>query len=290
MEPDGRISRSASIEAELCRIGRAGIDSAIAKADSAAGKPARAVHQCRKAIKRLRALVRLGRGNDCDAARRIDRLLRDTGRLLAEARDAQVIHRTAAALCSGDALADPIEIAARSKVARPGKAVMREVAGRLTAAGAELDDYLAGGAQTRESLGAAVDRAYRKAARLRDRFRERNARGRAHDWRKGVQRYANQIDLMADLMPERAAELDALDQLAKCLGEYNDLSTLRSALSAGHVVTDAESRTALGKLARARQHILRERALELGESTFRAQDRPPPTARAEPGNDPRRWL
>jgi CHAD domain-containing protein len=290
MEPDGRISRSASIEDELRRIARAGIDTALAWTGTAAGRPARAVHQCRKTIKRLRALLCLGRREAGDAARRIDRGLRDAGRLLAEARDAHVIQRTAATLCSRDAEAESIEIAARSDAASPDPAVMREVAEGLTAVGAELDAYLADGAPTRQSLGAAVDRACSRAARRMDRFRERKTRRRAHDWRKGVQRYANQIDLMADLMPERAVELDALDRLAKCLGEYNDLGTLRSALSAGQLVADAESRTLLARLARARQRILSRRALELGDSVFRAQTRPVPTARAEPGNAPRRWL
>ena len=285
--PDCRIRRSGSIDDELRRIARAEIDFALAYTRCADRKPARAVHQCRKAIKRLRALVRLGRGADKPGACRIDRRLRNTGRLLAAARDAEVVHRTATDLTTSDAHSNPIRIEPRTAEAIPDADVLRQVRKRLGEAAPEVDEYFAG-ARSRESLSASIGKACRKVVRLMERFRERPTQGRAHDWRKGVQRYANQLAVMADLWPERAdAELDLLDKLAKCLGEYNDLTILRSSLEHGHVGVDAGSRSALLDLARKRQHSLRERALDLGESLTRARATPPSAMRVE---RERRWL
>ncbi|HUF71365.1 MAG TPA: CHAD domain-containing protein [Gammaproteobacteria bacterium] len=266
--PECRISRSASIEAELKRTAATEIEFALAEMRASARRPAHAVHQCRKAIKRVRALVRLGRG-DADAGREIDRKLRDAGRLLAAARDADVIRKTAARLCADNTLSRSIDVGGGRAAAKPDRDVTRRVMEQLSDVRAEIEDYFDGRTRTPESLGAATDWTYGKAVRLMKRFGDRGGRRLAHAWRKSVQRYTNQLKLMADLWPERAAaELGPLDALAECLGEFNDLTILRVALEAGHIGSDGETRSALRKLARARQRALRQRALKLGESAF----------------------
>jgi CHAD domain-containing protein len=289
--PECRILRSNPIDDELRRIARAEIDFALAHTRSADRKPVRAVHQCRKAIKRLRALVRLGSNGDEGAAREIDRALRDAARLLAEARDAEVVHRTAAGLGAGDAgRANPIRLEPRAAAAAPGADVMQQVGQRLADAAAGVDACFAS-ARTRESLSASVEQTCCRVVRRMEAFRDRNGQGRAHDWRKSVQRYANQLRIVADLWPERAdAELGPLDELAKCLGKYNDLTILRAALDDGRVGADAESRSILDELARTRQRVLRERALDLGESLSCAHGTAPTAMRVERAKDPHHWL
>lgn len=287
--PECRISRSASIEGELRRIGRAEIDFARAEIE-AVSDPARAVHQCRKAIKRLRALVRLGGAEDAEARREIDHRLRDIGRLLAASRDADVIRRTAARLCDDNALSKPVEIAAARR-RKPDRRIVQRVVDELSVLRAGLDAYFERGARTSDSLLGAIERTCHKSVRRLNRFRDRNRQALAHDWRKGVQRYANQLGVLAELCPERAAaELEPLDALAECLGEFNDLTILRAAIEDGQIGSSAQSRSALRKLARARQRVLRERALELGESIFRSPSLRSPSATAGLDKDPRRWL
>jgi CHAD domain-containing protein len=288
--PENRISRSASIEAELERIAAAEIDYALDQIRAAAKRPDSAVHQCRKAIKRLRALVRLAGGDDADAGREIDRRLRDAGRLLAAARDADVVRMTAARLCADSAHSKRIDLGGGSAAARPDREVRRRVRNLLREARDLFAGHIGGRRRTPGALGAPVERAGVKATRLMSRFRERGGPKLAHDWRKSVQRYANQLKLMADVWPElAAAELGSLDALAECLGELNDLTILRAALEAGQIGADVQSRAALRKLARARQRTLRKRALELGESLFHRQDARSPPVSAEPDEDPR-WL
>lgn len=288
--PESRISRSASIETELARIAAAEVDYALAEMRAAARRPASAVHQCRKAIKRLRALVRLA-GGEADARREIDRKLRDAGRLLAAARDAEVIRKTAARLCTDNALARSSVPGGRRAAAKLDRDVSRRVVHRLSAVGAAIGEHFDGHTRTPESLGASIERTYRKAARLMQRFRERGGRTLAHDWRKSVQRYANQLKLVSDLEPDRAAvEIERLDALAECLGEFNDLTILRASLEAGHVGRDEKSRSTLRKLARARQAVLRQRALELGESAFHSPGSRSAVSAAGLEQDPHRWL
>ena len=80
-------------EAEITRL-----DELIAALDDLDDVDA-VVHATRKGIKRLRAHLRLGRdAMDADVYRSEDTELRDTGRLLAPARDAYVVGLTLEAL------------------------------------------------------------------------------------------------------------------------------------------------------------------------------------------------
>lgn len=287
-----RISRSASIEAELRRIGRAEIDFALAQVRGVESKPVRAVHECRKAIKRLRALVRLCSVH-ADACRAADRTLRDAGRLLADARDTAVIRRTATDLCADDAPPEPIDLGAEFQAAAPRDKIMRRVTGLLREARSEIDRCFAGSGTTHESLGASIDRTYRKTGRRMNRFRARDSQSRAHGWRKSVQRYANQLRLMAELWPDRTtAELESLEALAKCLGEYNDLTILRGVLDGAQIGPDKHWRAAVRRLARSRQRALRARSLSLGEPLFGAPGARDSGAGPEPvpEKSSQRWL
>jgi CHAD domain-containing protein len=84
---------SLSIREELRRTAEAEIDASL-EALTTANDPVEVVHECRKAIKRVRALVSLGTCIDGGDARRLDRMLRDTGRLMGPIRDATVFHQT----------------------------------------------------------------------------------------------------------------------------------------------------------------------------------------------------
>jgi CHAD domain-containing protein len=264
--PDYNIAPAAPIADELSRIARAEVDFSLALCGHIASDPSYCVHQCRKAIKRLRALIRLISQGDGDTARSIDRRLRDTGRMLADARDAEVIVRTAIGLGADDAgaLFDRISMPHQEV---PDTAVVQAVTELLQEVRAELDEFIAAREWAIESILPAIEDGFRKVDSGKRRFSESGNKHHAHDWRKGVQRCANQLRLVEQLNPHLAAgRLQELDALAEILGDYNDLSILRHALKPKHGDPKNKSITDLRKRAKVRQRELRKRLLESGES------------------------
>jgi CHAD domain-containing protein len=267
-----RISPQAALSAELCRVADAEIDAAIAEASSIPGHPARSVHECRKAIKRLRALAQLGRGQKGKHWKQPDRSLRNAGRLLAEARDADVLTRTVAELRGAKAILHRPRLEGDGK--SPGEEMTEAVVGLLEKARVELEALFVEGEWSIDRVCRAIDKSYRRTRGPMKRFRRHGAETDAHDWRKGVQRYANQLRLLRSFSPvESRDELESLDKLAKSLGDYNDLTVLRAAAESGWARAGRKATAKLIKSARSRQRELRDEALSLGTELF-AGDRP----------------
>ncbi len=126
----------------------------------------------------------------------------------------------------------------------------------------------------------AVDQTRRTTARRMERFRASGRPVDAHGWRKGVQRYANQVRLMDHFLPEQeSGRLDALDDLARCLGHFHDLTVFRTALKSGRIRYDKKTRHRLLAKARARQRKLRQSALDAGTQLFGDVRKGPASAR-----------
>jgi CHAD domain len=267
----------------------------------------RAVHETRKALKRLRALVRLMRDElGEDAYARETAALRDTGRRLAGARDAEVLVTTLDGLLERNprrlggrrgimglrarlaaerdraaeaALGDP---AARAQVLADLRAIRQRVwAWQLSERpGVEL-------------VEADLRRLYRqgRARRLRAK-RARKDGGRAlHEWRKRVKdlRYAAEmLDRRDPDAPpagkgnakarrsKRAPEPSSLrklarsaDDLGEALGEEHDLAVLAARIRSGRVELGRGSRRALLGLIERRRRELRKRALADGARLYR---------------------
>ncbi|HEY5665672.1 MAG TPA: CHAD domain-containing protein [Gammaproteobacteria bacterium] len=252
---------------ELARIVREEADFAIVLARQISSEPVRSVHQCRKAIKRLRAIVRLGRAGSGKDWRAIDRKFRDAGRMLAETRDSHVLPRTATALTD-----DPASFPGRQDPRDtfvPGQDDVDCVVALLASAGADLEQHIGSGDWSIEMMRRAMEKTRRTTARRMDRFRVSGRPADAHSWRKGVQRYANQVRLMDSFLPEQeSGRLDALDALASSLGHFHDLTVFRTALKAGRIRFDKKTRHRLLNKARASQRKLRQSALDAGTELF----------------------
>jgi CHAD domain-containing protein len=228
--------------------------------------PVESVHQFRKAIKRLRALVRLGRTEDRDNARNIDRMLRDTARLLSDARDAEVVRRTAIRLCGIDAVRSPSDFDFALSNNVPDAQLVEVVTGQLDEVCDELDEFISGIEWSEAKLRAAIELETRNMLRDMYRFSESGHDRHAHSWRKRVQRCANQLRLIEMLVPDLAAgQLGQLGAVAEILGDYNDLTILRQALKASGSLPHKKSNAKLRKTARKRQRRLRKLAIESGE-------------------------
>ncbi|WAC28794.1 CHAD domain-containing protein [Ancylobacter sp. SL191] len=212
---------------------------AAGEAEAALGleDPVRAVHELRKAFKRLRALLRLIGGEHRDEAKALRAALGEVARRLAGARDTQARR---------DALAD---LAAKSYLT---PAAHRAAARALAAGGAH---EAVGLAPHREDLTALVvacrEAGPRFAARM-DRsallraLRDEYARGRRlvrsidpgdpeslHELRKAVVAQRYQMELVSEAWPALGKLWVAeLQRLRDKLGKHQDLAVLAAELAA----------------------------------------------------------
>jgi CHAD domain-containing protein len=278
------------VRSKLARATLKQLDRAIALLEGQGEEPReQTVHEARKALKRARALVRLQReALGAKRFRRVNAALRDAGRGLAGARDAEVIV---------DALELLVERHPRRLAGSPGIAVWR---GELVAERERLRVQTREGAPARtlivselrvtrgiverwelrrsEGSRAALARAERRTARrgLERIYGEgRRRRGRArkaetsaalHEWRKRVKdlRYVAEALKLRDDVAQRA------DRLGETIGAEHDMALLAESLREhrGCLKGERGTRRALKQLIRRRRARLRRRALRLGEELY----------------------
>ncbi len=290
----------------LQRMALGQVDMAIEMLEGAGSSDAgRAVHETRKALKRLRALVRvleseLGR----KTAAREDRALADTARLLAGARDGEVL------LATLDALVErhPGKLAGRKSVARLRRSLAAEheralqralgdPANRARALGelrALRERVLAWNLSSRQGIvlvEPGLLRLYSQGRRRWERCERRKGdeTREMHLWRKRVKdlRY---IAEMLDPRPQPAVGNGArsrrepqqlrrvasrADSLGELLGEEHDLAVLAEWIRANgkrrrNRIARKTRRTLLKLIARRRRQ-LRRQALREGERLYRAR-------------------
>jgi CHAD domain-containing protein len=242
-----------------------------ANADPDAG-----VHNARRALKRLRALLRLVRpGLDDAVYRRESQRFAETGRLLAGERDRHVMQQTLKKL-SAEAPSLPADLqttfgallgdgaATRTPAADPRqKALAKLQAARKAFAG----DVLSAIEMVHVFQG--LEKVYRKARRL-----HRHSQGGAsdeefHALRKSVQQHWRHMQLLSRAWPDalsaRAAEAKALSQL---LGEDHDLAVLRAFAAAHADALPADGLAVLAAVAKDVQAQLRQRMRFHGDRLF----------------------
>src|SRR5271166_4452331 len=229
----------------------------------------RAVHETRKALKRLRAMVRLARHQlGAQASARESTALREAGRCLAGARDAEVMVFTLEGLLKRH----PRKLARRGGLiglhqqlvfereraqarALGDIAARAEVLSELRAARARIADWRLPDGAAIDALEPGLGRLYRRGrSRYRRAARGKGDRGRAlHQWRKRVKdlRYAAEMLDRREPTdgaggkrhrsargrggePRAAARLRKIarraDELGEMLGEEHDLAMLAARL------------------------------------------------------------
>jgi CHAD domain-containing protein len=248
-------------------------------ADDAAADGGEAVHDARKRIKKTRALLRLVRpGVPASRFRRENRALRDRGRSMSGARDADALVETvdavadrAAGRVSHTALeALRAEFVARAATGRETGAALAEHAAATRALDDRVDEWPLDRCDA-ETLIAGLTRSY---ARGRDAF-ERADRDptdeNRHAWRKRVKDLWYQQRLLRPAWPEvlkgQAAEAK---RLSKVLGVDHDLAVLVAALEAWRgrpAEVEAEVETLLEVIAHWRDELLDD-ARRLGRRVY----------------------
>lgn len=260
------------------QIGLDEIERAIAELRAAVDRTT-AIHQARKAIKRIRSMLRLARAAIGEEAfRRENARFRDIAQLLASQRDAAVLAETLAKLEARYGYeatrlveeAGPALVAsARSGAHEAGSDDVSEALLRLEVALSEWKE-LDFSALDLPSLQRGFATTYGQAQRWSRRAFSRKSDEAYHDWRKWVQRHWRQLSLVEGAWPLYfAARIEEAKELSDILGDDHDLSVLIARLEAADRVRLKHAvAAALAQLARRRQKELRQLAKPHGDRLF----------------------
>jgi CHAD domain-containing protein len=240
--------------------------------------PVVAVHETRKSLKRLRALLRLVRPalggsvfHDENAQ------LREIARILSNARDRHVLFETVAKLEAvasfpkkglGQALREALKTTNGEQSPIFEAAALRQAQARLTEAKKRFAKLHLPGPGF-EVVGPGLEASYRRARRaFRSAYVELTDEA-FHEWRKGTQQHWRQMLLLTRAWPAsleaRANEARSLSQI---LGDDHDLAMLSAFLCSEACARLGEDAAVVERLARRRQQELREIAHPMGVRLF----------------------
>ena len=230
-----RLKEGEPLPEAIARVARGRIDHAI---DELRGKtdstPVEAVHEARKDMKKLRALLRLARGElGGQVYARENACFRDAAGELAGQRDADVMLETLKGLTllpAGEAWEMRKRIQAdrernggggsdRTAVARSAAAILKEARGRVKDWPLERDSF--------DALAKGLEKTYRRG---RDEFRgamDEPTDEALHEWRKRVKYLWYHHTLLRSLWPPvMEAAGDEAHALSDRLGDDHDLAML----------------------------------------------------------------
>jgi CHAD domain-containing protein len=229
----------------VARIARGRIDHAIDELrGNSDSTPEEAVHEARKDLKKLRALLRMARGElGEDTFARENACFRDAGRELAGVRDRDVMLDTLKALELPNGLGWELRKTLQAHGARDGDgarqaaasgvvAMLREARGRVDDWPLERDSFAA--------LEEGLERTYRRGRRDFKAARSAPSVEALHEWRKRVKELWYHHTLLRPIWPPvMQAVGDEAHELADRLGDDHDLAML-AAWVREHADADAE--------------------------------------------------
>jgi CHAD domain-containing protein len=227
-----RLKSKESLPEGIARAAQGRIDHAI---DELRGKtdstPEDAVHAARKDLKKLRALVRLARGELGESTfARENRAFRDAGRELAAARDSDVMLDTLKALDLPAGLGWELHKAIQAHRARNGggsrHAAAAGVVSMLREARRRVDDWPLEDDSFR-ALRDGLESTYRRGRRDFKAVKANASVEALHEWRKRVKDLWYHHSLLRTLWPPvMEAVGDEAHELADRLGDDHDLAVL----------------------------------------------------------------
>jgi len=255
-------------------VARGRIDHAI---DELRGKtdstPEEAVHEARKDMKKLRALLRLARGElGKETFSRENACFRDAARELAGTRDSDVMLETLGALelppGVGFDLRKAIEVERRQNGAGERVGAARDAVAILKEARKRVDDWPLQ-RNSFDALAGGVDRAYRRGRRALKSARREPSVEALHEWRKRVKDLWYHHTLLRALWPPVMAAIgDEAHELSDRLGDDHDLAVL-----AGWVSENAQAGPDLFEAVERRRAKLQAEAFALGARVYAEKPR-----------------
>jgi CHAD domain-containing protein len=235
-----------------------------------------AVHEARKDMKKVRAVLRLVRDDvGEDVYRCENRHFRDAGRVLAGPRDAEVKLATLDSLRGRyrDRLSDVSLRRFVSALRSERESAAREVgvdraAAEIDAGREAIEDWPLG-RDGWSLLAPGLERTYRRGrARFAD-VHKMPSDGAVHEWRKRVKDLQYQLRLVRNSWPDVIDVLaDQASELSDLLGDHHDLAVLRDdALGRRELLADGALDILLGAI-HERQRDLADEALALGRRIY----------------------
>lgn len=274
-----RLRKKESISAAVRRMAREEIDKAIDELkEVATGKPS-GLHESRKRIKKLRALVRLVAARLDRSAKHVIQLLREAAGPLSGARDAQamveafdVLMQTALTPEEARDFAPVREVLiARREAAHESEAQWATViAGPIE----RLREVraISQGWTIRPNGFAALSRgllkSYRRAVEALHLAYANPSDEHFHEWRKHVKSHWYHVRLLRGLWPKlMIATAFELGTLSDLLGDDHDLAVMRNLLTTDNAAPQVD-RAALLQMIDDRRRALRRSAKVLGQRLF----------------------
>ncbi len=240
----------------LRRCAREQLDRAIEELTAGVhDDPVEAVHDARKALKKARSLLRLGRGAlDSGERRRENAALRQAGRELSSARDAEVMLEATDDLADRfagrvpqtafDAIRRHLEARrdpARRRLLESG--LTAQVAEELKAVRSRIDEWSLSRDGWR-ALEPGLLRTYARGRKGLEQARSHPTVENLHEWRKRTKDLWYDLRLLKPIAPGIVGgAANEADKLSKLLGDDHDFAVLRQALvrGAGELAVDIDA-------------------------------------------------
>ena len=232
--PSQRLSPSEDPATGLHRVTMSELAFAFEQLAAVQWRTSEAIHQCRKSIKRLRALARLLRFGSGHHYRGIDKALRQAGRALGALRDEDVLAGTIERLNStadAPALATRLSKGKSRRASRIGRALKRAHKSLSKTRMLLEATFDAGLALSYREIARGVEDEYHRMRESGGRYIEMPSPDAAHQLRKHCQRHLAHLRLLSPLAATSvSARIASMSGIAEKLGEHHDLAMLSSRL------------------------------------------------------------
>lgn len=278
-----RIDPRLSLTSEVRRIAAEEIEAALGHLAAARDSPDKALHECRKRLKSVRALLRLVRSAAGKFVKAENDRYRKVAARLGAPRDAAALIETldrVAAEFPGETTGGALEPVREKLVARHAEALGKDLA---KAVGAAAASYRTGLARLEKMnlpdhpeaaadiLADGVRVTMRRARKALEHAKDRGDPSDFHDLRKAIKAHAKHLTLLKKFWPSPVKpQLKALDALGERLGELHDIFVLRAlAEEEGRPLGSRAETRALNKLTRRSERKLRKTCLTEASELFR---------------------
>ncbi len=233
-----RLEPGESAREGIARVARGQLDLAIELLEAGDGDRSKSVHEARKALKRLRTVLRLCRQSLGDEwFRQENTILRDAGRSLSGTRDAQALIETLDALSEslGPELPDGTWSDFRERLVAESDAHQADSDGAPSANAAlalagvrdRVEIWALPEEEGRDYLVQGLERAYRKARRAAHRAEHRPTTVVLHELRKRTKDVWHAAQLLDAVSSKRVRKLRRRShRLSNALGDDHDLAVL----------------------------------------------------------------
>ena len=278
-----QIKSKTSVANQIQGLALRQLDLALEHLTRPAPKYDEAIHETRRCLKRVRAILRLVKTEL--AATVYDRenlYLRNIGRRLAALRDAAVMVETLAALkkefssqllnSAWRALRKELATLQRQSMQRRKK-LMTAVAIRLRTARARVEKWTLD-FDDEAVLQQGLRKAYRRGSRAMEQALKEPTAESFHEWRKQVNHLRHQLQILQNLeLGKVKATLQDFKSLAGILGRKNDLAVLSHHLQRVKRQAEAPARQALQALIHTRNMAFEAEAIKLGQRLYQQKSK-----------------